>query len=333
MSLYINYSKVYNVFQTGVTAVAIFTGGMTTTMKCFVAGTLVLTVNGLVAIEAIKQGDIVYAANADTLKVSPRRVLETFVRETSHLVHLTVNGETIVSTFDHPYYVKGKGFVNAADLWIGAELVDKSGNTVPVENLYREDLDSKTTTVYNYKVEDDHTYFVSDFEILVHNADYNQSPEQIIAERTQGYDLEEHPIKQKQLSTSQKTELKQKLNNRTMTKEEYKRWDWNKRFDKRRKAGVRDFWNQEKQRLLNGENGTRNWTTEQKIDIINGTPPKYNGKTIQGHHTYSASKYPQLADKGSVIYPATKTEHLNGWHGGNYKNSLPGKPIKTIIEF
>lgn len=109
-------STAYNVFQTGVTALAIFTGGMTSTMKCFVAGTLVLTVNGLVVIEAIKQGDIVYAANADTLKVSPRRVLETFVRETSHLVHLTVNGETIVSTFDHPYYVKGKGFVNACEI-------------------------------------------------------------------------------------------------------------------------------------------------------------------------------------------------------------------------
>ena len=166
-------SKAYNIFQTGVTAVAIFTGGMTTTMKCFVAGTLVLTVNGLVAIEAIKQGDIVYAANADTLKVSPRRVLETFVRETSHLVHLTVNGETIVSTFDHPYYVKGKGFVNACDLWIGAELADRNGDTVPVENLYREKLDDTTTTVYNFKVEEDHTYFVGNKCILVHNAKYD----------------------------------------------------------------------------------------------------------------------------------------------------------------
>lgn len=179
-------SQAYNIFQTGVSAVAVFTGGMTTTMKCFVAGTLVLTVNGLVAIEEIKQGDMVYAANADTLKISPRRVLETFVRETSHLVHLTVNGETIVSTFDHPYYVKGKGFVNAADLWVGAELVDKSGNTVLVENLYREDLDNKTTTVYNFKVEDDHTYFVSDFEILVHNADYDKTVAQLKINKENG---------------------------------------------------------------------------------------------------------------------------------------------------
>ena len=165
-------SKAYNIFQTGVTAVAIFTGGMTTTMKCFVAGTLVLTVNGLVAIEAIKQGDIVYAANADTLKVSPRRVLETFVRETSHLVHLTVNGETIVSTFDHPYYVKGKGFVNACDLWIGAELVDNNGHEHLVDQLYREDLDESSVKVFNFKVEDYHTYLVGGTSILVHNANY-----------------------------------------------------------------------------------------------------------------------------------------------------------------
>ena len=56
-------------------------------------------------------------------------------------------------------------------------------------------------------------------------------------------------------------------------------------------------------------------------------------KTIQGHYSYSVSKYPHLADKGEVIYPATANEHLNGWHGGNYKNSLPGEPIKTILDF
>lgn len=48
---------------------------------------------------------------------------------------------------------------------------------------------------------------------------------------------------------------------------------------------------------------------------------------IAGHHTYSASKYPHLADKGEVIYPATFNEHLNKWHGKNFKNSYPGAPI------
>ena len=101
-------NKAYNIFQIGVTATAIFTGGMTTTMKCFVAGTLVLTASGLMAIEKIKVGDIVYAANEETLDVSLKPVLETYIRETSNLIHIKVNGEEIISTYDHPYYVRKK---------------------------------------------------------------------------------------------------------------------------------------------------------------------------------------------------------------------------------
>ena len=51
-------------------------------------------------------------------------VLETYVRETDKLVHLTINGEEIITTFDHPFYVNGKGFINASMLWIGAELIN-----------------------------------------------------------------------------------------------------------------------------------------------------------------------------------------------------------------
>ena len=163
-------SKAYNIFQTGVTATAVFTGGMTTTMKCFVAGTLVLTASGLVAIENIKPGDMVYAADAETLEVSTKQVLETYIRETSSLVHLTINGENIISTYDHPYYVKDKGFVSAEALWIGAELIDKNGNVVLVEQLYRENLGDESVKVYNFQVDDYHTYFVSEYCILVHNA-------------------------------------------------------------------------------------------------------------------------------------------------------------------
>lgn len=85
--------------------------------------------------------------------------------------------------------------------------------------------------------------------------------------------------------------------------------------------------------LQKGENGTRNWSPQQKADILNGKRPTYNGKTIQGHHTYSVSKYPHLSGNSEVIYPATFNEHLKGWHGGNFRNSLPGEPIKTIIDF
>ncbi len=51
-------------------------------------------------------------------------------------------------------------------------------------------------------------------------------------------------------------------------------------------------------------------SNEQIEEVLNNNVPKYNGKAITGHHSYSASKYPHLADKGEVIYPATFNEHL-----------------------
>ncbi len=164
-------SKAYNIFQTGVGVVSTLTGGMTTTMKCFVAGTLVLTAKGLAAIESIKAGDMVYTAHEKTLEFGIKPVVETYIRETDTLIHITVNGEEIISTVDHPYYVKGKGFMSAELLWIGAELMDNNGNTLIVEQIFRETLDNETVKVYNFKVEDYHTYFVGNNCVLVHNSE------------------------------------------------------------------------------------------------------------------------------------------------------------------
>ena len=164
-------STAYNVFQTGVTALAIFTGGMTTSMKCFVAGTMILTAEGLVAIENIKAGDKVLSQNPETGEISYKKVEVSFVNQANKLAHVTVNGETIISTHDHPYYVKNRGFVNACDLWIGAELIDRKGVIHPVEQIYRENLSEDSVNVYNFKVEDYHTYFVGNNCIWVHNAE------------------------------------------------------------------------------------------------------------------------------------------------------------------
>ncbi|MCR5085984.1 MAG: HINT domain-containing protein, partial [Lachnospiraceae bacterium] len=170
-------SKAYNYFQLGVSAVAAFTGGMSKTMKCFVAGTLVLTANGLVAIENIKAGDMVYSADEkDPSKKDFRPVLETYVRKTDKLVHLVIGGREVVSTYDHPFYVNGQGFVTAVNLCIGSELVDSEGKILRVEGVYHEELhDGETRTVYNFQVDEYHTYHIDANAILVHNAsDYSK---------------------------------------------------------------------------------------------------------------------------------------------------------------
>ena len=127
----------------------------------------------LLAIEKIKSGDKVISTDPETMETSPKTVLETYIREVTTLVHLTVNGEEIVTTVDHPFYVQGRGFVEAGKLLVGDKLLDVNGNVLLVENLDVE-LTDDSVKVYNFQVEDYHTYHVSGLGVLVHNAgDYS----------------------------------------------------------------------------------------------------------------------------------------------------------------
>ena len=162
-------SQIYNAFQIGVSALAVFTGAMSKTMTCFVAGTLVLTVNGLVAIENIKAGDKVISTDPETMETAPKTVLETYIREDSKLIHLVINGEEIITTETHPFYVQSRGFVEAGKLLVGDKLLDVNGNVLLVENFDVE-LTDKPVKVYNFQIEDFHTYHVGENGVWVHNA-------------------------------------------------------------------------------------------------------------------------------------------------------------------
>ena len=169
-------SKLYNGFQFTVSALAVFSGSTYNSMKkhqetltCFVAGTMILTASGLVAIENIKAGDKVISTYPETMETSPKTVLETYIREVTTLVHLTVNGEEIVTTVDHPFYVKNQGFIKAGELIVGDELLDVNGNVLLVENFDVE-LTEEPVKVYNFQVEDFHTYYVGENGVWVHNS-------------------------------------------------------------------------------------------------------------------------------------------------------------------
>ena len=68
---------------------------------CFIAGTAILTVNGLKKIEDIRAGDRVYAKDIESGKQEAKEVLQTFEREVDVLVHLWIGGEEIVTTQTH----------------------------------------------------------------------------------------------------------------------------------------------------------------------------------------------------------------------------------------
>lgn len=195
-------NKAYNIFQGSVSALAVFTGGMTTTMKCFVAGTLILTAEGLKRIEEIKAGDRVLSADTETMISEYKTVLETFVRRTNEIIHIFIENEEITTTVDHPFWVNGKGFVSAMNLVIGSELINDKGDIVCVENIRRE-TNRDGVEVFNFKVEDFHTYYVGENGILVHNANCR-----LFSNSDGTYDIE---MKNKKgWSEEQKTQARQK---------------------------------------------------------------------------------------------------------------------------
>ena len=135
---------------------------------CFVAGTTVLTAAGAAAIETIEVGDYVWAWDEYSGNVALKQVVETYVNETDELVHVFVNGEEIVTTPAHPFYSPVKGWTDAVHLRAGDILVLVNGEYVVVEKVQHELLGSPVK-VYNFQVEDYHTYYVSESGVLVHN--------------------------------------------------------------------------------------------------------------------------------------------------------------------
>ncbi len=134
--------------------------------NCFTAGTKVLTDEGEKNIEDIEVGDRVLSKNEETGEVAYKEVTATFNHETDEIYKIHVGGQTIESTFNHPFYVQGKGWTFVKDLKVGDLLVQSDGNTLKIESI---ELEHKQVTVYNMTVDEFHTYFVSDLGIWVHN--------------------------------------------------------------------------------------------------------------------------------------------------------------------
>lgn len=65
---------------------------MSSAMKCFIAGTVIVTETGFARIEDVKPGDIVLSTNT-IQETGCKKVLEKYVRKTRELVHIIVDGK------------------------------------------------------------------------------------------------------------------------------------------------------------------------------------------------------------------------------------------------
>ena len=155
---------------------------------CFVVGTKVLTSLGLKTIEKIRPGDKVLAADPETGRQEEKEVVRTFVKETDTLVHLRIGGEEIVTTENHPFYVDGEGWVTAGELTEEDYVLDSEGRRLQVEEKYVENLE-ESVKVYNFEVEEYHTYYVGQTGILVHNKCWDDSPIDSMGDYKKGVDI------------------------------------------------------------------------------------------------------------------------------------------------
>ena len=153
------------------TVYAYYTKEIESPAVCFVAGTKVLTEYGLMNIEDITVGTKVYSYNEGTKEVELKDVTMTHKNYVDKdMTKVTINGEVIESTSGHEYYTVNKGWVPAKDLVKGDRVITVSGENFVVENVETTECTGKIyTTVYNLTVENNHNYYVSEENVLVHN--------------------------------------------------------------------------------------------------------------------------------------------------------------------
>ena len=135
---------------------------------CFVAGTEIHTSAGPVPVERLVPGIAVMSYDTASRREMIAEIAANHGAWANELVHVTVGGETIACTPEHPFWVIQRGWTNAEHLDSGYELRALNGDSIPVLGVAHERL-CERVRIYNLPVNDTHTYFVGKSGLLVHN--------------------------------------------------------------------------------------------------------------------------------------------------------------------
>lgn len=136
---------------------------------CFVAGTAIATELGYKSIENIAIGDKVLSYNEETGQVSYQKVTDLFSKEVNQTISLIIDGKLIETTYNHPFWSpKYNGWIQAGELNIDDYVIDSNGKLKVINNKIVNHY-LNPVMVYNFTVDNNHTYYVGEDKILVHN--------------------------------------------------------------------------------------------------------------------------------------------------------------------
>lgn len=107
---------------------------------------------------------LAYDEAADIIDYYP--ILAVWIHDDPIITYLTIDGETIKTTPNHPFYTAEGEWVHAGDLQVGETIRDGSWNTGTVEAVW---FSATPKVMYNFSVAVAHTYFVGEGQWLVHN--------------------------------------------------------------------------------------------------------------------------------------------------------------------
>jgi len=133
----------------------------------FSSDTPVATSNGEKPIGEIQVGEQVLAYNEASGTNGNYTVQAVLINNDPAEVFLTIDGERIETTPEHPWYTEDKGWINAGDLRIGEHIRKANGESGEVQSL---EFVRKPKVMYNLTVDQAHTFFVGEQRWLVHNA-------------------------------------------------------------------------------------------------------------------------------------------------------------------
>lgn len=133
----------------------------------FLAGTEVWTTGNAVPIEDVSIGLRVASRNESAFFDESQEVSHTMNRIAEGYHEIKTEFEVLKVTAEHPFWVQGKGWVEAKDLNTNDVVAGQSTDVLILDNSYR----AQSTRVFNFSVSETPSYFVGESRVWVHNAD------------------------------------------------------------------------------------------------------------------------------------------------------------------